>query len=116
LSLTLCWCLLLGPATERATYALFGPVLAHGLLQSWRNGTARDRWWWAAALFLTLLDAIPVPRLQQAEHPWLRIPLPLATLVAAIALAMRAHRDLRGLTGQPRHPGLGSDQWPMACH
>lgn len=113
LSLTLCWCLLLGPATERATYALFGPVLAHGLVQVLRGIDRSSRSCWIAALALTTLDVIPVTRVQQAEHPWVRVPLPMAAAVATLALILRARHELQRLRGAVQPAGVGSQEWRM---
>jgi hypothetical protein len=99
-SLTLCWFLLLGPATEQVTYVLLGPVLAWGLVQSWRAGVRSDKALWSIALALLLLSQLYVTRQTQRELPWVRIPLPLATVLAAVALL---RRDLTWLKGARTH-------------
>jgi hypothetical protein len=89
LSLTLCWFLLLGPSTEKVTYIFLGPVVAWGLVQAWRTGAPAGKAVWGASLVLMLLAEIYVDRDTQRELPLLRIPLPLATLLATVAMVAR---------------------------
>ena len=95
LALTICWCLLLGPATERVTYALLGPAIAWPLLQDWRLGGARACWPWLLVNGLYLGDHL-VPSLSrqlQEQQPWTRCMLPMTTLLATGLLLLRALRD-----------------------
>ncbi len=97
LALTICWCLLLGPATERVTYALLGPCLAWPLLQAWRHGGARTAWPWLLCNGLYIADHL-VPSLDrklQEEQPWTRCLLPMTTLLAVGLLLQQAVRDGR---------------------
>ncbi|HEX5050141.1 MAG TPA: glycosyltransferase family 87 protein [Planctomycetota bacterium] len=84
--LTMCWFMLLGPATELSTYSLFAPVLAWGLVLAWRQPRWSDRWPWIAANALAVLSHVPVPRVQQLHYPMVRMFLPMASLIAAVAL------------------------------
>lgn len=100
-SLTMCWMLLLGPSTEHVTYVLLGPVLAWGLVQSTRAGTRANKALWYAALALMLLAMVPVDRETQRKLSLVRIPLPLATLLAVLALTVRdLARVRRGACGK----------------
>jgi hypothetical protein len=103
-SLTLCWMLLLGPSTEQVTYVLFGPVLAWGLVRAFRARAPAGRALWGSALGLLLLSQIYVDRDTQRSMPWVRIPLPLATLLATGALVAR---DLAWLR-RPVYRGNGA--------
>jgi hypothetical protein len=97
LALTICWCLLLGPATERVTYALLAPAILWPLLASWRHGGARASWTWLLVNALYLGDHL-VPSLDrklQEEQPWTRCMLPMTTLLAAVLLIGLALRDGR---------------------
>lgn len=94
--LTMCHFMLLGPATELATYALLGPTLAWGLLEAFRAPARWRRGLWLAANAMALLAHVPVARSLQGEWPLLRAPLPLAALLAAIGLAIDAVRAARG--------------------
>lgn len=97
-SATVCWCLLLGPATERVTYALLGPTLAWPLLRTWRSPRWRERAPWLILEVLYLVDHLlgtPSRDFQNA-HPWTRQLLPLTTLFAlvlVVASARRARHD-----------------------
>jgi hypothetical protein len=96
-SLTMCYFMLLGPATEKATYALLGPTLAWPLLVAWRQRDRGALLLWGAANLLVVLGHVAEPhdRAVQAAHPWLRCFLPAAALLATVALAWRAVADLR---------------------
>lgn len=96
-SLTMCWFMLLGPATEKSTYALLGPTLAWPLLRAWRQRWPAGLWLWGAANALMLLSHAvePVDRRLQAEQPWLRCFLPAAALLAAAMLLTGAVGELR---------------------
>lgn len=97
LALSTCWCLLLGPATERVTYALLGPCIAWPLLHCWRRGGLRASAGWALVNALYLADHLvpTMPRDYQAAHPWVRCALPMTTLLATALLVARAVRDGR---------------------
>lgn len=97
-SLTMCWFMLLGPATEKSTYALLGPTLAWGLLLALRQQRPQPLAAWAAANLLLLLSHVaePIDRTQQAQHPLLRCWLPAAAVIAALALLGWARAQLRG--------------------
>lgn len=96
-ALTSCWFLLLGPATEKATYVLLAPAVLWALLAAWRQPLRGPRLWWGAVNLLFFLDhVLPGPNREfQAEHPWVRCALPLAALLATVGFARRAAADLR---------------------
>lgn len=93
-SLTMCWFMLLGPSTEKATYILLGPTLAWGLLAAMRARSAGGiaPWTTANALVLVAHAVSQTPRSWQAEWPLLRTPLPWAALLATAALLAQAAR------------------------
>ncbi len=109
-ALTSCWFLLLGPATEKATYVLLAPAVLWALQAAWRGPARGPRLWWGAVNLLFFLDhVLPGPgRDFQAAHPWVRCALPLAALLAAIGFAARAVADLRCL----RCPGVEPNPSP----
>jgi hypothetical protein len=94
-SSTMCWFMLLGPATEKATYVLIAPSLA------WTLITARQRRRpvpLAVAVIAMALAASSVLPLDLGDEqlPLLRrCPLPCATLALAFVLATHAIDDLR---------------------
>ncbi|MBL8747557.1 MAG: DUF2029 domain-containing protein [Planctomycetes bacterium] len=95
LGLTICWCLLLGPATERVTYALLGPSIGWGMLAAWRRVSRGDRVAWTALVISYLADHF-IPSLNRAwqhEHPWTRQNLVATALCATLLLVHRALRD-----------------------
>lgn len=87
---TLCWFLLLGPATEKATYQLLGPALAWSLLAA-AAGRHRGRLaLLLLAVALVLLDNVIAPsREMQASSPWVRCLSPWATLLVSIDLLLQ---------------------------
>jgi hypothetical protein len=86
---TLCWCLLLGPATEKATYQWLAPPLGWVLCAA-RRAHARGRLRLAgAALLLVLIDAVLPAR---RDLPWRMSMLPVAALLVAADLAWQALR------------------------
>ena len=95
LALTICWCLLLGPSTERVTYALLGPAIAWPLLAAWRRGGALAARPWLLVNGLYLADHLmpSLDRQLQEQQPWTRCLLPMTTLLAAGLLLARALRD-----------------------
>jgi len=111
LSLTMCWFMLLGPATEKATYALLGPTLAWPLLAAWRE---RHRCqllaFGVANLMVPLSETVaPNDKMIREGQQWLRCFLPFAALVATLALLLRAAGDLRALRARGRN-GVQSDR------
>jgi hypothetical protein len=88
---TLCWFLLLGPATEKATYQLLGPALAWSLLQA-EAGRHRGRLaLMLLAVALVLLDNVIAPaRETQASSPWLRCLSPWAAVLVAVDLLLQS--------------------------
>ncbi|GAB4153831.1 MAG: hypothetical protein Fur0037_22600 [Planctomycetota bacterium] len=98
-SLTMCWFMLFGPATEKSTYALLGPTLAFSAILAWRSGGLAARCSWTLANALVVLAHVAEPgRAVQAAHPWTRCALPAAALIAAFAAlgeTRRGRRDAR---------------------
>jgi len=100
-SLTVCYFMLLGPATEKATYALLGPTLAWPLLRALRTrGRPQLNLWLTANVLVVLAHTIePRDRAVQAAYPILRCFLPAAALVATAALLARGSREPRSALG-----------------
>lgn len=95
-SLTMCWFMLLGPATEKATYALLGPTLAWPLLQAIRRRHRPGMLGWGAVNLLHVLGHVAEPgRDVQAAHPWVRCAMPAAALLATLLLLVEAAIALR---------------------
>jgi hypothetical protein len=97
LALTVCWFMLLGPATERVTYALLGPSLAWPLLRAIRGRSLREIVAFGAVNALYLGDHLmpTMSRAWQAEHPWSRCVLPATALFASGLFVARAFGDLQ---------------------
>ncbi len=103
-SLTMCWFMLLGPATEKATYILVAPSVVWPLLQVWpdrhrRRGTC-------AALVVAnacmLTSLFPIDLSRTSDQVWRWCFLPYAVLILTLVLGCRAADDLRQLRrGEP---------------
>jgi hypothetical protein len=96
-SLTMCWMVLLGPATEKATYCFVSATMLWPLIAAWRS---RQRVWlavWGLANTLVILDHLPLPisREFQGAHVWMRCIHAYASLLAASALVARGVLDVR---------------------
>ena len=90
LALALCWMTAFGPATEKVTYILAGPVYAFALVRA--RGTPR----FALLALLTavfLVPQLPIPALLRTTFN--RLALPAATTVLMGHLAWRAWRAER---------------------
>lgn len=87
-SLTMCWFMLFGPATEKSTYMLIGPTTAWSLVLAYRERRRVALALWSAANLLILVEhsGVVVSRRLQAGHPLLRCLLPAATVLAVVAL------------------------------
>lgn len=96
-SLTACWFMLLGPATEKVTYVLLTPTIAWGLVGGLRAGGAARAFWVAVAALFAFDNLAGVSREVQAAMPWTRCGLPLAALLATVAAVRAALRA--GATG-----------------
>jgi len=93
-SLSMCWFLLLGPATEKSTYILLGPSLAWACLAI--PGQPRLlRLSVGLALVLALAALLPVDLPRDASPIWRWSLLPYAAALLAVVLAARAVRDCR---------------------
>lgn len=89
-SLTSCWYMLLGPATEKVTYVLLAPTVAWGLASGLARGGAARGFWIAVAVLFVGDNLLGVPRDVQAAMPWTRCGLPLAALLVTIAVVRAA--------------------------
>lgn len=106
-SLTACWYMLLGPATEKVTYVLLAPSVAWLASAAWRLPGRAGRCYWTLVALLFALDHLAGPsRDLQRDWPWTRCGLPLAALLVAAGLAVRAVGDLRQ-RAMERAPGVG---------
>lgn len=100
-SLTMCWFMLLGPATEKSTYVLLAPTLAWTHLAAWRSGRKDLRILMLAALILTVLGLTPLDLPRDERPVWVWCFLPYAALCVTAALLLRVGADFRVL----RHCG-----------
>lgn len=89
LAITAGWMMILGPATEHATYAILGPFLAWGVVE---RGSHSRRWLIRSAAVLILLlgwGAVTAPFVISA--PWLLLALPLGSLLYLLWLLSALH-------------------------
>ncbi|MEO6598011.1 MAG: glycosyltransferase family 87 protein [Planctomycetota bacterium] len=96
-SSTMCWLMLLGPATEKATYVWIAPSLAWVLVAAWRQ---QGRTWRVAAVLangLALASLYPFDLNAEDGGLWRWCLLPYAGLVLAVIFALRAIGDLARL-------------------
>jgi hypothetical protein len=93
---TLLWFLLLGPATEKATYLWIAPPLSWALITAARDGSGLRLCLARIALLLVVVDNLPLglPR----EVPLLRCLQPFAACLVSLDLVLRA--------GTPRKEAL----------
>ena len=93
---TLLWFLLLGPATEKATYLWIAPPLAWALITAVRDGSALRLCIGGSALLLVVIDNLPLGL--RREVPLLRCLQPFAACLVTLDLVLRA--------GTPRKEAL----------
>jgi hypothetical protein len=93
---TLLWFLLLGPATEKATYLWIAPPLSWALITAARDGSGPRLCIAGSALLLVIIDNLPLglPR----DVPLLRCLQPFAACLVSLDLVLRA--------GSPRKEAL----------
>ncbi|MEZ5963043.1 MAG: glycosyltransferase family 87 protein [Planctomycetota bacterium] len=105
-SLTMCWFLLLGPATEKSTYTLLGPPLAWTWLAAKRSQSRGLRALVVLAMVLAFLGLTSLDRPRDERPVWVWCFLPYSALAASAALVWRITGDFRALraklTGQPQ--------------
>lgn len=109
-SLTMCWFMLFGPATEKSTYMLIGPTTAWSLLLAWRERRRAASVTWGVVNLLVIAEhtGLFASRKLQAMHPLSRCPLPAAALLALAALVGEMVVDWRSGRMQGPHVGGGT--------
>ena len=98
-SLTMCWFMLLGPATEKATYILVAPSVAWPLMAIWQDRRRQPVMFWAllVANLLLLSSLFPIDLSRTSSQTWRWCLLPYGVLILAGTIAVRAVGDLRRL-------------------
>ena len=100
-SATMCWFMLLGPATEKATYVLVAPSLIWTLLAAVQQHRRVLITASALANGLALLSLLPIDLRDQTVPIWRWCLLPYSSLVLGVTIAIRGFGDLqrRGTAG-----------------